>query len=77
MQQTEFNYRINNKFIKFTDDLPETLVSPCLCTGSLALVHVPCLEKWLTTSKTRHCEICEFPFKTKNNYRPIREVRLN
>ncbi|XP_073988461.1 E3 ubiquitin-protein ligase MARCHF3-like isoform X1 [Rhodnius prolixus] len=59
------------------NDLPETLVSPCLCTGSLALVHVPCLEKWLTTSKTRHCEICEFPFKTKNNYRPIREWLLS
>ncbi|KAK9510040.1 hypothetical protein O3M35_004913 [Rhynocoris fuscipes] len=59
------------------NDFPETLVSPCLCTGSLELVHVSCLEKWLTTSKTKHCEICKFAFKTKKELRPIKEWLLS
>mmetsp|Transcript_14007 Transcript_14007/g.15986 ORF Transcript_14007/g.15986 Transcript_14007/m.15986 type:complete len:228 (+) Transcript_14007:359-1042(+) len=47
------------------DDRRWQLISPCHCKGSLARVHVNCLEKWiLTRPRTRNtgdileCEIC-------------------
>ncbi|XP_067002402.2 E3 ubiquitin-protein ligase MARCHF3 [Anabrus simplex] len=44
------------------DDLKESLISPCNCTGTLGLIHRRCLEKWLSTSNTDRCEICKFRF---------------
>ncbi|XP_017779369.1 PREDICTED: E3 ubiquitin-protein ligase MARCH8-like [Nicrophorus vespilloides] len=38
------------------------LISPCKCTGSLKFVHTACLQQWLTTSKSRSCELCKFRF---------------
>lgn len=40
----------------------EQLVSPCKCKGSLALVHVSCLERWLSQHAQNHCELCMFEF---------------
>ena len=38
------------------------LISVCGCTGSLALVHKECIEKWIRISKRKNCEICHQPY---------------
>ena len=39
------------------------LHSPCLCNGSVALVHVGCLEQWLKTSGRVRCELCKYTYR--------------
>lgn len=34
------------------------LYNPCLCTGSIGLVHQDCLEAWLNHSHKDKCELC-------------------
>ena len=34
------------------------LYTPCLCSGSIGLVHQDCLEAWLAHSKKDTCELC-------------------
>ena len=34
------------------------LYTPCLCSGSIGLVHQDCLEAWLKHSKKDTCELC-------------------
>uniref|UniRef100_A0A8R1HQQ8 RING-CH-type domain-containing protein n=2 Tax=Caenorhabditis japonica TaxID=281687 RepID=A0A8R1HQQ8_CAEJA len=41
----------------------EPLISPCRCSGTMGLYHRSCLEHWLTLTKTKNCEICNFSFK--------------
>ncbi|KAJ3076790.1 hypothetical protein HDU98_000090 [Podochytrium sp. JEL0797] len=48
-----------------TDD--NQLYHPCKCSGSMRYVHQECLEDWLTHSRKKHCEICNF----KYNFTPI------
>nr|XP_014103720.1 uncharacterized protein LOC106627917 isoform X2 [Bactrocera oleae] len=43
---------------------PERLVSPCLCKGSLTYVHIHCLERWISTSRSTVCELCQFQYNT-------------
>ncbi|CAL8120123.1 unnamed protein product [Orchesella dallaii] len=43
----------------------EALIAPCRCTGSVAMVHLSCLEHWLTASNSEKCELCHFMYKTK------------
>uniref|UniRef100_A0A8D3B2H9 RING-CH-type domain-containing protein n=1 Tax=Scophthalmus maximus TaxID=52904 RepID=A0A8D3B2H9_SCOMX len=38
------------------------LLSPCECSGTLAMVHRSCLEQWLATSNSGHCELCNHQF---------------
>ncbi|XP_047117563.1 E3 ubiquitin-protein ligase MARCHF2-like isoform X1 [Schistocerca piceifrons] len=45
------------------DDKTGMLICPCDCLGALGLIHISCLEKWLSTSNTDKCEICQFRFK--------------
>jgi E3 ubiquitin-protein ligase DOA10 len=41
-------------------DLPSRpLFSPCLCSGSIGLVHQDCLEAWLKHSQKESCELCK------------------
>jgi E3 ubiquitin-protein ligase DOA10 len=41
-------------------DLPlRPLFSPCLCSGSIGLVHQDCLEAWLKHSQKESCELCK------------------
>lgn len=42
------------------------LFSPCLCSGSIGLVHQDCLEAWLEHSHKETCELC----KTKYTFDP-------
>lgn len=40
----------------------ENLISPCNCKGSLAFVHLSCLERWLNQSSRSYCELCMFQY---------------
>ncbi|CAK1547677.1 unnamed protein product [Leptosia nina] len=40
----------------------ERLISPCNCKGSLANVHLSCLERWLNQAGRNHCELCGFSY---------------
>ncbi|XP_012672680.2 E3 ubiquitin-protein ligase MARCHF3 [Clupea harengus] len=51
----------------------EELLSPCECSGSLAMVHRGCLEHWLTASNTSRCELCHFQFALERLPKPLTE----
>uniref|UniRef100_A0A0A9YTD8 E3 ubiquitin-protein ligase MARCH2 n=2 Tax=Lygus hesperus TaxID=30085 RepID=A0A0A9YTD8_LYGHE len=40
-----------------------TLVKPCRCRGTLAYVHVECLQVWLTEKEVNFCELCNYTFR--------------
>ncbi|KAF7280973.1 E3 ubiquitin-protein ligase MARCHF2-like [Rhynchophorus ferrugineus] len=40
----------------------EQLISPCHCKGTLAYIHLSCLERWLNESSRNYCELCKFRF---------------
>ncbi|GAB0090396.1 hypothetical protein DMENIID0001_051250 [Sergentomyia squamirostris] len=42
----------------------DRLISPCHCRGSLELVHINCLERWLDATGRTYCELCLFRFQT-------------
>nr|CAD7450599.1 unnamed protein product [Timema bartmani] len=46
-----------------------TLKSPCYCRGTVALVHMACLERWLSASGTEFCELCGFRFRVERTPR--------
>ncbi|KAK8786443.1 hypothetical protein V5799_023781 [Amblyomma americanum] len=46
------------------DEGHEPLLSMCKCSGSIGLVHVPCLERWLNTRDSDDCELCNHRFPT-------------
>lgn len=52
----------------------ETLVSPCLCTGSMKYVHESCLLNWLKSSVKTNCELCLHEVPIKKLVKPLREV---
>lgn len=45
-----------------TNTSKEPLISPCRCKGSLAYVHLACLERWLNQSCRSYCELCRYHF---------------
>ncbi|KAM8763407.1 E3 ubiquitin-protein ligase MARCHF3 [Acanthopagrus schlegelii] len=49
------------------------LLSPCECSGSLAMVHRACLEHWLTASNSSHCELCHHQFALERLPKPLTE----
>lgn len=60
------------------DDL-NPLISPCFCTGTMGVVHVRCLQRWLDSKITQNshrdvkvytwrslnCELCKFKYPSK------------
>uniref|UniRef100_A0ABD2WPE8 RING-CH-type domain-containing protein n=1 Tax=Trichogramma kaykai TaxID=54128 RepID=A0ABD2WPE8_9HYME len=53
-----------------TDSWPkEPLISPCRCKGSLAYVHLSCLERWLNQSSRNYCELCNFRYNAHQTQR--------
>uniref|UniRef100_A0A0A9X9H8 E3 ubiquitin-protein ligase MARCH3 n=1 Tax=Lygus hesperus TaxID=30085 RepID=A0A0A9X9H8_LYGHE len=46
-------------------DQVEPLISPCMCRGTLSLVHRTCLQHWLAESDSSNCELCRFRYMTK------------
>ncbi|KAM9508954.1 E3 ubiquitin-protein ligase MARCHF3 isoform 3-T5 [Guaruba guarouba] len=55
----------------------EDLLSPCKCTGTLGTIHRSCLERWLTSSNTSYCELCQFRFAVERKHRPLVEWLKN
>ncbi|KAL5004775.1 hypothetical protein ScPMuIL_018231 [Solemya velum] len=55
------------------NDTGERLISPCYCTGSVGVVHLSCLEKWLGSSNNTRCELCFCDFSLQRRTRPFRE----
>ncbi|XP_045473032.1 E3 ubiquitin-protein ligase MARCHF3-like isoform X2 [Harmonia axyridis] len=49
----------------------DDLLTPCRCRGSVALVHLKCLERWLMESSRSYCELCQ------HHYEIIRQPRYN
>lgn len=45
-----------------TNTANEILISPCYCKGSMAYVHLSCLEKWLNQSSRSYCELCKYQY---------------
>ncbi|CAN7991417.1 unnamed protein product [Ixodes hexagonus] len=45
------------------------LLSPCTCSGTMGLVHLVCLEHWLSASGGDQCEICHYRFSTERRER--------
>ncbi|XP_069704675.1 E3 ubiquitin-protein ligase MARCHF3-like [Periplaneta americana] len=41
-------------------DSTEHFISPCRCKGTLALIHLSLLERWLAESDTSVCELCRY-----------------
>ncbi|XP_045216424.2 uncharacterized protein LOC123566431 isoform X2 [Mercenaria mercenaria] len=52
-------------------DQTEVLISPCYCAGSMGLLHVSCLQRWLGSSNKTSCEICNFQFALQKKTMPI------
>ncbi|XP_043243397.1 uncharacterized protein LOC122392518 isoform X3 [Amphibalanus amphitrite] len=55
----------------------EQLISPCRCAGSVGLVHVSCIEKWLSAANKDSCEICMYKYVTERRPKPLLEWLLN
>lgn len=45
-----------------TNTANEVLISPCYCKGSMAYVHLSCLERWLNQSSRSYCELCKYQY---------------
>lgn len=41
----------------------DDLLTPCRCKGTVALVHLSCLERWLLESSRSYCELCMHRFQ--------------
>ncbi|XP_053665668.1 E3 ubiquitin-protein ligase MARCHF2-like [Anopheles marshallii] len=46
-----------------------SMISPCLCKGSMKYVHLECLELWLNRSGLTRCELCLHSFQTHETLR--------
>lgn len=49
------------------------LLSPCQCSGSLAMVHRLCLERWLSASNSSGCELCHHQYDLERLPKPMTE----
>lgn len=54
----------------------ETLISPCLCIGSMRFVHHTCLMNWLQRSVKARCEICLHSFAVSRKTKAFKKVRF-
>ncbi|KAL3288983.1 hypothetical protein HHI36_003426 [Cryptolaemus montrouzieri] len=52
-----------------TNTANERLLSPCYCKGSLAYVHLSCLERWLNQSSRSYCELCLYQYNAVETLR--------
>ncbi|KAI8642232.1 hypothetical protein BD408DRAFT_443594 [Parasitella parasitica] len=56
--------------------LNHPLFHPCKCSGSIRFVHQECLLQWLSHSKKKYCEVCEYSFVFTPIYRDDMPTRL-
>ncbi|CAH1981945.1 unnamed protein product [Acanthoscelides obtectus] len=61
-----------------TNTVNEGLISPCNCKGSLAYVHLSCLERWLNQSSRSYCELCMYRYSAieTKRYKLCEGIRL-
>ncbi|KAK9892696.1 hypothetical protein WA026_021552 [Henosepilachna vigintioctopunctata] len=52
-----------------TNTANERLLSPCYCKGTLAYVHLSCLERWLNQSSRSYCELCLYQYNAVETLR--------
>ncbi|XP_050301788.1 E3 ubiquitin-protein ligase MARCHF3-like [Anthonomus grandis grandis] len=52
-----------------TNSATEHLISPCNCKGTLAYIHLTCLERWLNQSGRNFCELCHFRYEAVQTQR--------
>jgi E3 ubiquitin-protein ligase MARCH1/8 len=52
-------------------DSENALITPCKCSGSVRYVHQVCLQKWIKSSNTKHCELCRCEFKMQTKLKPF------
>ena len=69
----ESKSRTSNFFCRICHDDGD-LISPCHCTGSVGLLHLSCLEKWLSTNGSQSCELCNYEFQVTCQTKPLTEV---
>jgi len=49
----------------------ERLISPCLCSGSVGLLHRSCIERWLSSVNKDTCELCHQKYRVSRHSRPF------
>ena len=49
-----------------------SLLSPCLCKGSMEFVHEQCLEKWIQMSGSQGCGACKYPYQMNSYLLPFK-----
>ncbi|XP_054919772.2 E3 ubiquitin-protein ligase MARCHF2-like [Dermacentor andersoni] len=54
-------------------DQQDSLVSLCRCSGTMGLLHVPCLERWLNARNVDCCELCHHRFPTAGQGTCVRQ----
>lgn len=55
----------------------EQLMSLCYCAGSIGLMHVSCLQRWLGSSNKTQCELCHFNFAIERKPKPFYMVQID
>nr|XP_050022746.2 E3 ubiquitin-protein ligase MARCHF1-like [Dermacentor andersoni] len=51
----------------------DSLVSLCRCSGTVGLLHITCLERWLNARNIDHCELCHHRFPTQGQATCVRQ----
>ena len=50
------------------------LLRACACSGSIGLVHDACLQRWLTSSRQKKCNVCQVKYEyDKSKYKPVKQ----
>ncbi|XP_070385892.1 E3 ubiquitin-protein ligase MARCHF3-like [Dermacentor albipictus] len=60
-------------FICHEGDQQDSLVSLCRCSGTMGLLHITCLERWLNARNIDHCELCHHRFPTMGHATCVRQ----
>ena len=55
----------------------EQLMSLCYCAGTIGLMHVSCLQRWLGASNKTQCELCRFNFAMERKPKPFYMVSFH
>ena len=48
--------------ICYSNESKENLANWCNCSGTIALMHKSCLERWISQSFLGKCEICNYQY---------------
>lgn len=70
-EETNYVSAVNSTVCRIchTNNSSENLISPCYCKGSMAYVHLSCLERWLNQSSRSYCELCMYHYNAVETQR--------